>query len=226
MLYARDELSVIFIEVCKVPTMSVQQINLFQPMFRREKKMFTFAALRQVSLILVLAFLAVSIYGVASNYRLGGRIAAQQRAQAEKQAALSAVEIKQVGHDEALSAEEELSMVRNEYQARQALAQLMGAQDRLHVYGFSAYLAAFSQKMLPGMWLTRFSVSGDGSGLELRGGTMEPALLPEFVQSLHDVPALAEMQFRLLQMEREDSGSRWLEFVLNTANSPLEYRNP
>jgi len=193
-----------------------QQINLFHPMFRKEHKLLSFDVLWQTTLIVILALGSVYGYGVWSGVRLQKAASGLQQLKAEKLLILERLQQESLSRPVALRPADVVQDLRNELAAKKRLIEAVSAMDYSHRHGFSQYLEAFSKKVRPGMWLTGFSVNGDGNGLELRGGAQDPRMIPEFVQSLGDIPVLAHMQFRLLQIDRERDGGRWVEFVMNT----------
>ncbi len=193
-----------------------QQINLYQPIFRRERKLLSFDALLQIILIAIVSLALVYEYGVWSGYRLQQTAASLRNLKTEKLLLLERLQHEQARPQDALPADRVLAELQQEYAARKQLLESMSNIGQLHSHGFSEYLEAFSKKTLPGMWLTGFSASGDGRDLELRGGARDPHTIPEFVQSFADVPVLTTMKFRMLQIERVDAGKQWVDFILST----------
>ncbi len=94
--------------------------------------------------------------------------------------------------------------------------------------GFAQYLQAFSRQIVDGLWLTGFSVSGQGE-VAIQGRVLKPELVPVYIKKLNVEPALQGREFSALEMRRPQpvavAGApgapkaevpRFLEFALST----------
>ena len=70
--------------------------------------------------------------------------------------------------------------------------------------------------MLPGMWLTGFQVVDGGQGMQVRGGALQPQLVPRFIETLSEEERLQGMVFSLFQIVRNEPSENWVEFILDT----------
>jgi hypothetical protein len=68
-------------------------------------------------------------------------------------------------------------------------------------HGFAEYLRAFSRQSVSGLWLTGFSIAGNGE-LEIRGRVLSPDLVPSYIQRLNREQVLAGRSFARLEMSR------------------------
>jgi MSHA biogenesis protein MshI len=71
--------------------------------------------------------------------------------------------------------------------------------------GFGDYLAGLARQSREGLWLTGFSVAAGGSGMVLRGRTVDKGMLPEYVRRLNAEPAFAGKAFAGMQMDFRDT---------------------
>lgn len=199
-----------------------QQVNLYQPVFRREHKLLSFDTLLQIYLICIIAFGVVFAYGLWTNHNMHQSVNSLRTLQQDKLALLDEVNKQILEQKQSGASATELDQLQQELLARQYLTEALEMRKKAFTLGFSQYLEIFSRKMLSGMWLTGFSVAGGGEGLELQGGSLDPKLIPQFVEGLADVNALANVEFNLLEIERESPNRKWVEFILNTGTTPLE----
>ena len=70
------------------------------------------------------------------------------------------------------------------------------------VDSFSAYLHGLSAQSVPGLWLTAFSVDTARGTMEIRGSTLDPALLPEYIRRLNHEKAFRGRSFAALKMDK------------------------
>lgn len=66
---------------------------------------------------------------------------------------------------------------------------------------FADYLRGLARQTLPGLWLTAFSLEAQGGGMEIRGRTINPALLPEYIRRLNNEPAFQGRAFAALKLD-------------------------
>ncbi|MDP1607237.1 MAG: PilN domain-containing protein [Rhodocyclaceae bacterium] len=69
---------------------------------------------------------------------------------------------------------------------------------------YAEYLRGFSRQSLTGLWLTEFSFAA-GGGMEIRGRTVDPALLPEYIRQLGRERAFQGRTFATLQLDEGKS---------------------
>ena len=106
--------------------------------------------------------------------------------------------------------------------------------------GIAEYLRAFSRQSVNGLWLTGFTIVGNGE-LEIRGRVLSPDLVPSYIQRLNREQVLAGRSFARLEMTRPkpepvtDKGKdakkaarmpRFLEFSLATTDAAKPEKAP
>lgn len=158
-----------------------QQINLFNPVFLKQKKHFSAKTMLQALGLIWLAVLAV--YGL-QMYQLSTLRTQERsmRAQAEhvSRQLVNAGEGQNIGASRTL--EDELKRAESDLKLLQDVTGAVQAEVGGNSEGFSKYLAAFARQPVSGLWLTGVTVAGDD--LELRGRALRPELLPVFIRRL------------------------------------------
>jgi hypothetical protein len=178
-----------------------QNINLLGPAFRRQRRLLTLATVAQCFGITLAAMLAYhfmlqhQVSGLAAELRTTEGLLGSQRNYVEKLKGKPAA----VKPDTQLEAE--VGRLEGELKtAREAMETLqgggLGSQQ-----GFAEYLRAFSRQSLNGLWLTGFSIAGNGE-IEIRGRVLSPDLVPSYIQRLNREQVLAGRSFARLEMSR------------------------
>lgn len=67
-------------------------------------------------------------------------------------------------------------------------------------HSFAAYLRGLASQTVPGLWLTAFSVNAVNDSMEIRGLTLDPALLPEYIRRLNKEEAFRGRSFAALKL--------------------------
>ena len=205
--------------------MSTQQINLYQPMFRREKKIFSAAAMLQLGTVFMLGLMAY--YAV---WYLEAEGSAKEVAQLEKtrgvreQALLRLVKQFPARPASQLLADE-VARIKEELAERDRLAQALAQGDFGRTTGFGDYLEALARQHVDGTWLRQISIEQGGRSIAVTGSTVAPDLVPRFIQRLSDEPVFAGASFNVLTLARPvaeaDSAAPpdRIDFVLRTESA-------
>jgi hypothetical protein len=65
---------------------------------------------------------------------------------------------------------------------------------------FAEYLRGFARQSVQGLWLTGIAVDAASRSMEIRGRTVDPALLPEYIQRMNKEPAFQGRAFSALKL--------------------------
>lgn len=193
-----------------------QQINLFQPMFRKERKILSFNAIFQVCLILVVALAAISAYSTWQIRTLKQNMTTLSVQHQQRLAQLESVSRESSKLQAKDTTQSEIQRLEQELNAERHILSMLDGKRLRHIKGFSSYFESFSRQIVNGMWLTGFDVAQGGQSVQIRGSSVEPDLVPQFLQGLSKEAQLSGTQFGVLQMLREDEEMQWIDFVLST----------
>ncbi len=203
-----------------------QQINLYNPIFLKQKKIFSSQTMAQALGLLalgLLAFYGYARYQVANLQTEAGRgakrlVAAQTRAERMAQ---------EFGpRPKSADLETKIQQAEAELKALQAVQGALKQGSLAGADGFSPYLKAFARQTVEGLWLTGFSVSG--SEMAISGRTLKPELVPEYIRRLSEEPVMQGRKFAMLEMRQPEAPPakdgkpaavpRFIEFTLQSAH--------
>ncbi len=180
-----------------------QQINLFNPMFRKKGFSFTSATAMLYGVGIAVAVMAMSV--VYADYDLRAVRATAQDVDARYKAVLAqkeklAAEAAQQKANPQL--EQELAALDARLQSRQEIVETLKSGAIGNTQGFSEYMLAFSRQSLGGLWLTGFDVALAGNELAIQGRTVSADLVAKYLSSLTGEKALSGRQFGAMQISR------------------------
>lgn len=200
-----------------------QQINLFNPIFMKQRKYFTLLTMLQALGLIVagsLCFYGYAVYQVAQLARESEestkRFNAEQARFARYVGEFSPQRANQLLQDEVRRMEKDLA-------EQTELVATLKSGSVGNTTGYSKYMRAFSRQVVQGLWLTGFKVTGDAAQISLSGGVVNPELLPTYIQRLGKEPAMRGKSFSTLQMqqhkaeaakESKSATARYVEFTL------------
>ena len=176
------------------------QINLFNPIFLKQKKLFNAVAMTEALCVLLAGVLAVAFYArhnVAGLQRQadGGRVLlAQREARLVKVKAEFAPRSKSAGLDAQLAEAEERLM------ALRKIAAIVERGELGNDGGYAETFKALARQNPNGVWLTGVSISGAGNELGVRGRALDPALVPAYLGRLKNEPVMRGKAFGSLKI--------------------------
>jgi Tfp pilus assembly protein PilN len=195
----------------------MQQINLYQPMFRKERKLFSALALLQISLACLLLMVLIGVYFQVQLHRLQ---ASEQSLAAQHRYLESTLDaLKQTAGDPALVAlDARIAGLESNLQGRESLLAGMArlAGDR---GGFAPLLAALGRQRIQGLWLTGIHMGTNGQGMQLNGAALEADLIPRYLEHLPADPRLQGLDFNEVQINRQSGGAGGLTFSLQASGA-------
>jgi hypothetical protein len=163
-----------------------QQINLFNPEFQQQKKVFTATAMAASLGALVLGLAAL---GVAAKLRVASlQVQADQGvAQLDKtRKRLAGVNAEFTPRQQDAKLAEELSQSQGELLDLKEVAGVIERGELGNTQGYAEYFRALARQSVDGLWLTGVSIAGAGRDIGVRGRAMDPALVPDFLGRLRN----------------------------------------
>jgi len=180
-----------------------QQINLYQPIFRKQRQIFSATTMLQALGLVVVTLLAIYTYGLlqvadleVEVVQLEGRERALTTQLARIDPSFTANRREEV--------EEELRLLNATLLDQQRLIDVLRDEPLGNAEGFSPYLAALGRQRTPELWLTQFAINGGSGAIELAGRSTRPELVPEYMQRLGREAVLATQQFDRFEIERDE----------------------
>jgi Tfp pilus assembly protein PilN len=175
-----------------------QQINLFNPIFLKQKKHFSAKTMLQGLGLILLGSIAVVAYARLQLSSLSNEAAATSDRLKATQEQLTKVVTEYAPKKKSGVLEDEVKQVETDLKARQHVIDLVQKGDLGNTKGYSAYFRALSRQIVGGLWLTGFRI--DGGGIELRGRALQPELVPEYIARLGQEPVMKGKSFSALEM--------------------------
>lgn len=194
-----------------------QQINLLDQGFRPQA-----VPLSAQRMLLVWALLIVVLGGYYTYARL--QLPGLQREAARAQDRLAADHHRLNGLSAKSGQNDALARLDAEIQRldgqRAAKATVIAAltQRRLgNTTGFSSYLEGLARHIQDGLWLSSIAIGNGGGDVSLAGTTVDPKLVPAYLQRLSQEAAFAGTDFDSFEMHRQDKAPARVDFVIKTA---------
>jgi cell division protein FtsB len=189
-----------------------QQINLFQPVFRKQQKVFSAITLAQISgavAVLLLLFVAHANWTLANMQASADSLQQQYEHLHQQISALEATRRTPVTE----SLDSEIEKLQSRIEKR---SELLAGFDDLALESQSCFhtrLRTLAEQHIPGLWLEGLSVDNHAR-IEIRGSTLEAQLVPVYLQQLSRQADLSTTPFETVQLARPDARQPQIGFVL------------
>ena len=182
-----------------------QQINLYQPIFRRQRKVFSAATLAQIVAIVALGLGAIYGYSRWTVSRLSGDVAVLEAQQAQAQAQFEKLsrEVAATRDDQGLKSE--LTRAEADLKARQQLLVWLGENEQERQLGFSAHIKGLARQHRGDLWLDGIALNQGGRIVTLQGGSDDPAAVVRYLRRLGQEPAFAGLEFHTVSIARPEA---------------------
>jgi hypothetical protein len=205
-----------------------QQINLYSPLFRKQKKVFSAVAIAQ-AIGLVVLFIAVFYFYVAGQTSLLEIRAVDSGRQLQidlERLKVSASSESPEARAKVLSERKRKLEAALAERAQALQAMESGAPGRTE--GYASVLRALARVSMEGVWLTRVRFSDESGAASIAGRALRPGLVPVYLERLRSEKRLRGQEFASLEITRQaapaaqgesaaapQAGS-FVEFVLST----------
>jgi Fimbrial assembly protein (PilN) len=204
-----------------------QQINLFNPIFMKQRKYFSLLAMLQALGMIIAGSLIFYGYAIYQVNQLNRQLE-------ENTKRYNAEQLRQASYIAEFSPQQSIQLLQDEVQRyekqvaeQNEIIETLKSGAVGNTVGYSEYMRAFSRQVVQGLWLTGFKVTGDAAQISLSGGVVNPELLPAYIQRLGKERIMQGKTFSTLKMQqaRVDEGvvsnqtpapaaRRYVEFTL------------
>lgn len=200
-----------------------QQINLFNPVFMKQRKYFSLLTMLQALGMIVAGSLFFYGYALHQVNQLAEQAAESTKRYDAEQARLArlAAEFSPQHANQLLQGEvQQLEKVLAE---QTVLVEALKSGVAGNTTGYSEYMRAFARQVAPGLWLTGFRVAGDAAHISLKGNVTSPELLPAYIQRLGKEKIMQGRNFSNLKMQQPEADAakgaakpRYVRFELSS----------
>lgn len=195
-----------------------QQINLHQPIFRKQRALFSAQIVLRVCFIWILAL--ALIYAL-SLWREGALSREKARLEHDRDIAngrLQELFLRQTDPEQSAELEAKLKQFQSERLQKESVVRVLARGDLGVTTGFAAQIDALAARRISGLWLTRVRLDGGGQYVSLQGRALGEDLIPEYLERLAgrvSDPRFPGGRFGEISLQRE-SGDEAVSFELRS----------
>jgi hypothetical protein len=182
-----------------------QQINLFNPVFLKQKKMFSAVKMLDAMAVLLVGVFVFYAYASIESLNLDRQSVETGRQYEQAKLRLVQTSARYAPKKADASLEAEVNALQAQLGARKAALNSLGAGALAHDASYAEYMRALARQSLAGLWLTGFKVAKGGAELEISGRALQPELVPSYIRRLGREPALQGRAFESITMTQRQA---------------------
>ena len=179
-----------------------QQINLFNPIFRKQKKYFSSVTMAQALGIIVLACALLAADAARRTGQVRSQLEASTAQLKAKQDRLIQFKAQYAPRQKSATLPAEIVAAQQEFAMLSNASETVKRGGFGDTRGFSEYFRALSRQSREGLWLTEVDIGSGGEKLGVRGNTMQAELVPQYMQRLAGEPVMRGQSFGSLEINR------------------------
>jgi hypothetical protein len=161
-----------------------QEINLFQPIFREERKLFDAKTVASGMGAVVVALLAIWVLGTTKVNRLEdevARVRAQQKVQEQMADTAGQLRSARANPEQVRARIEKLN---EELASRSRALELLRSGSAGSTTGFASKLEALANQHVYGLWIRLIRLGSTAGSMVLSGATLDADLVPRYLKAL------------------------------------------
>lgn len=177
-----------------------QQINLFNPVFLKQKKVFSSVAMAQALGVLLVGALAMAAFGRQHVAALEKEAASLQVQLAQKETRRALVNSEFAPRTPSAAIAAQIVEAEARLRALGTVSEVLGRGELGRSGGYSEYFRALARQGMDGVWLTGVSVANGGADIGIRGRALQGTLVPGYLGRLTREPVMQGKSFSSLQI--------------------------
>ena len=196
-----------------------QQINLYNPVFLKQKHYFSALTMVQALAAVLVGALLIYAFEVRQTSTLERVLADTDKHAVSQRDQLLKLSKDYSAQGASLALTEELARAESRLQLREGLLGDLKSGVGGNAEGFSRYLGALARQTMPGVWLTGLEIGAKERDLVIKGRALESQMVPAYIRALNREAPMAGRPVGDLRMTAKgDAGA-----ALDKAGEPARY---
>jgi hypothetical protein len=182
-----------------------QQINLFNPIFLKQKKIFAALPMAEALGVIVVGVALLTWYANRSVAELERSAAAGKTLLADREKRLTLASAQFAPRQKSAALTTELAQAEVELKALHDVQSVLQGGALGNTAGYAEYFRAFSRQNVSGLWLTGVTIVGAGNDIGVQGRAMQPTMIPNYIARLTSEKVMHGKTFASLDISRPDA---------------------
>lgn len=177
-----------------------QQINLFNPAFQPQKQILSSATIALAVGAVIAGVAILAAIGKMETAELQQQAASGAARLEQRQARLAAANREFVPRQKDATLDAQIADASTQLAAMRHISGALSRGELGDTSGFAGYFKALARQSAQGLWLTGVTVGAGGTQIGIKGRTVDPAMVPGYLNRLTHEPLMQGKSFASLQI--------------------------
>lgn len=177
-----------------------QQINLFNPAFQPQKQLLTAASIALAAGTVIAGVALLAVIGKMETAQLQQQATAGLAQLEQRQARLTSVNTEFAPRKNDPDIAAQITEAERQLAAMRHISGALTRGELGDTSGFAGYFKALARQSAQGLWLTGVTVGAGGAQIGIKGRTLDPAMVPGYLNRLTSEPLMQGKSFASLQI--------------------------
>jgi hypothetical protein len=194
----------------------MQQVNLYQPIFRKQEKVLSAKTLFQALFMIFIGLMLIYLFAVWQAQSMNKQLLQSQK---QRDAAIGQVaELNQAYPERKKDKQLEQQRVRfqTELKLKQQVVERLSDQDAGNRTGFSEHLAGLARQKMSSLWLTKVGLHRGGQQVDLEGSALQSEQVPQYLQRLTNENSFSGTEFQRFELSQSEARQGQVDFILTS----------
>lgn len=195
-----------------------QQINLYQPILRRQRKVFSAITMLQLAAVVVLGLGLLYGFGRSQEASVQRDLQTLEQQRTAAQAQVDELGARIAARRDVSPLETQVQQAEQSLASKRRLLQWLAEQGADQAGGFAGHIEGLARQHRPGVQLAEIALAG-GRQVRLSGSAGEAADVVRYLRRLGGEPAFAGVEFRTVRIERAEDAANAVGFTVDSARA-------
>lgn len=177
-----------------------QQINLFNPAFQPQKQVLSSATIALAMGVVIAGVTILAVIGKMETAQLQQQAGSGAAQLEQRQARLLEANREFVPRQKDATLDAQIAEAGTQLAAMRHISGALSRGELGDTSGFAGYFKALARQSAQGLWLTGVTVDAGGSQIGIKGRTVDPAMVPGYLNRLTHEPLMQGKSFASLQI--------------------------
>jgi hypothetical protein len=182
-----------------------QQINLFNPIFLKQKKIFTALPMAEALGVIVAGVLLLTWFAGQRVAELERSAAAGKTLLVDREQRLGRATVQFAPRQKSAALDAEVAQAEAELKSLHDVESVLQGGSLGNTAGYAEYFRALSRQNVSGLWLTGVHIVGAGNDIGVRGRALQPTLIPNYIARMTAERVMHGKTFASLDISRPES---------------------
>ncbi len=194
----------------------MQQVNLYQPIFRKQEKVLSAKTLSQALFMILIGLMLIYLFAIWQSQSMNKQLIQSQKQRDAAIAQLAKLNQAYPQRKKDTQLEKKRVKLQTELKLKQQVVERLSDQNSGNRTGFSEHLAGLARQKMSLLWLTKVGLHRGGQQVDLEGSALKSEQLPQYLQRLAKENSFLGTEFQHFELSQSEARKGQVDFILTS----------